>query len=300
MDLSRRYTWRSTKKEAEILAQAFEGVVCIDSAGCSVKGRDLFYLKIGKGSRNLFLVGVHHGREYIGAAYLMQEVRHLISRMFREDTSHIFEKFTFFIMPMANPDGAQISITKGRLQGRKIKKMQLIHSGYDTWKANANGVDLNRNYPRFFEEKYSSVTEPASEMYKGEYAASEPEVRSIIKLCRENDFEAAITFHAKGEEIYYGDDSDILLAQQTYPLAKALADHTGYELMIPSKDPKIYGAGFENWFRAEFNKPCILIELAPYIGGPHPFDMNLFDEKVWSKTKDIPLIMAEYLIKNSF
>ena len=72
-----------------------------------------------------------------------------------------------------------------------------------------------------------------------------------------------------------------------YPLAKRLAEESGYRLMPPSNVKSVYGAGFENWFRAHFHKPSVLIELSPYICGSKPHDMQFFDILVWQYAKNM-------------
>lgn len=49
------------------------------------------------------------------------------------------------------------------------------------WKANARGVDLNRNYPVSYRARYQKR---GSEGYTGTHAASEPETRAILSLLR--------------------------------------------------------------------------------------------------------------------
>ena len=76
-------------------------------------------------------------------------------------------------------------------------------------------------------------------------------------------------------------------------IAKDLSSSTGYDLVPPSEDPAVYGAGFENWFRQEFEKPGFCIELTPSDGTSLPHDDADFDEIVWDDAKYITAILMQ-------
>lgn len=284
------------------LTHAYPAFFSLGIAGYSVKKRPLFYLRMGQGQRRLLLVGAHHAREYITSAYLMR---------FAEDAAqlyatrppdaeynahHIFEQVQIYLLPMLNPDGVELSIHGEQAATPEIQNMIKIHGDWAAWKANARGVDLNRQYPCFFEEKHSTVLSPASEMYKGSAPATEPEVQALMALTKAVPFQLAATFHAKGEEIFYADENTPELLEASHVLATRIARETGYALAPVSADPAVYGAGFENWFRSEYMRPCLLFELTPYTGGSLPHDMLNFDTLLWEKAKNICFILAEFLL----
>ncbi len=70
-------------------------------------------------------------------------------------------------------------------------------------------------------------------------------------------------------------------------MAQRLAAVSGYALMPVSSDPGIYAAGFENWFRQEFLRPALLVELTPPIGGAVPHSDKAFFKLVWKDAKYI-------------
>ena len=122
-------------------------------------------------------------------------------------------------------------------------------------------------------------------MYKGAAPASEPEVQAMMKLCEDNDFLLAASFHTKGEVIFWADsgtEDEIPAAQQ---IAQTLSDVTGYAMNPVSEDPAVYGAGFENWFRQEYRRPAFCIELTPPNNGSALHDDEEFQTLIWDKAK---------------
>ena len=98
----------------------------IYSIGKSIKDRELYAIKIGNGSRKVFLNGCHHGMEWLTAKILIEFAKQISCEQFTMST-------TVYIVPMVNPDGVEIS------------------ASVDGWQANANGIDLNHNYDALWE-----------------------------------------------------------------------------------------------------------------------------------------------------
>lgn len=290
-----KYNYTNMAKELKSLKKKYGDLLTIESVGKSRQGRDITLVKLGTGDKKIFMVGAHHAREYISSAYLMCVLENYSSLLMDKDeqVTQMFGNVTFFIMPMMNPDGVNIAVVQR--PSSEIRSMRAVHSGYDKWKANAAGVDLNRQYPALWEEKYSAINVPASEQFKGFRPASEPEVRAVMQLCEKEKFDMAATFHSKGEEIYWADENSSHVTPVARPMALKFAEHIGYELMPISTNPSVYAAGFENWFRQEFSKPCFLFEMTPFVGGYVPHSMRKFDEYVWCKLHDLPIIMASFI-----
>ena len=253
----------------------------VSSAGRSVHGRELWYMTVGSGELTLLAVGAHHAREYITSVLLMK----LCEDLLRNYDSALMERTRVAILPMLNPDGVEICLY-GDCGNEYIASLPRLNGTYSSWKANGRGVDLNRNYPCLWEQKSVIADLPSSEMYNGPYAASAPEVRAMMALSRRLSPALALTFHAKGEEIYYADSNTLRLDADSFAYAKAISCLSGYRILPPSSDPAIYAAGFENRFRAEIGAPCILIEAGKY-DGTEPFTIERFGTEIWEKLKNI-------------
>jgi g-D-glutamyl-meso-diaminopimelate peptidase len=134
-------------------------------------------------------------------------------------------------------------------------------------------------------------------MYKGRAPATEPEVKAVMQLCKQNDFLLAASFHTKGEVIYWADSGTKDAIEAGSSIAQTLADVTGYELMPVSEDASVYGAGFENWFRQDYGRPAFCIELTPAGNGSAPHDDAQFTKIIWDKAKFICAELLEQAVK---
>ncbi len=289
------YSYSQLMRDTLRLKLKYPKLITSKNAGFSVEGRQIPILILGKGKQKIFLCGTHHAREYITSAYLMYTANifaeaYISNKKFGDyDIKNLLSLCTVYIMPMVNPDGA--GLVQGGLKAvqdaDKVSSMKMIQPSYTQWKANLNGVDLNRQYPALWEHKNVIVKSPASELYNGKEAATEPEVRAVMRVCKKNRFASAISFHTKGEVIFYADantEKDIPDAKE---FAKRIAAVSGYKLMPVSQDPGIYAAGFENWFRQEFLAPALLIELTPATGASMPHNDKDFFSIVWDRAKYI-------------
>lgn len=125
----------------------------------------------------------------------------------------LFNKVCVYIVPMLNPDGVNISqYGLKRIKSSSLKKLvkRLGRGSYSRWKANARGVDLNRNFNAGFRKNSSRGTRRGREGYSGPYALSERETKAIAKLIDETKPKAVINYHEAGRVIYYTRSSSLL------------------------------------------------------------------------------------------
>lgn len=289
------YSHSQMMRDAQALENAFPKLVVMEIAGYSVEGRELPLLRLGTGMRKVFFCGAHHARDYLTSAYLMYVINVYAlaatekKRIGRSHIQKLLSDCSMFVMPMVNPDGVALAQggLKAALDPMRIAGMLHVRPEYETWIANINGVDLGRQYPALWEQKYTVITEPASELYNGEAPASEPEVRAVMQVCRNNVFLAALSFYTKGETIEYADMSTQAQIPEALPLAENIAVATGYTLLPVADNPGIYAASFESWFRQEYLRPGLHIKLSPCVGGAMPHNERGFYPLVWEKTKTL-------------
>lgn len=289
------YSYSQMLRDILKMKSEYKKMIKVKNAGYSEEGRQLPVIILGTGKTKIFLCGAHHAREYITSPYLMYIVDTFVQAAMqgkgfgKYDIRRLLTKCTLHVMPMVNPDGARL--VQGGLRAvqnpQKVASMKMVMPTYPEWKANVNGVDLNRQYPALWEKKNVIVNEPASELFNGYESASEPEVKAVMDYCRKNAFSVSVSFHTKGEIIYWADSSTKRSIPSARSFAERIADVSGYELMPTSQDPGIYAAGFENWFRKEFLKPGLLVELTPSLGGTMPHNDKYFFSLVWDKAKYI-------------
>ncbi len=292
VDPNQTYCYDQMKQDAGKLKEMYPDLIDIGSIGKSVEGRDLLLIKFGKGDKRIVLAGAHHAREYITSTFLMETIDEY-ARAYETtgtygefDIRALLDEATIYAVPMVNPDGVNLVQNGIDLvaEPEKVRSMRMIKSSYSEWKANINGVDLNRQYPCLWSEK-EGPSGPSSENYMGKEPATEPEVIAMMNLCNENEFLLAASFHTKGEVIYWADSGTEAAIPADNTIAQTLADVTGYNLKPITQDPADYAAGFENWFRQEFLHPAFCIELTPVGGGSAPHDDSEFSSLVWDKAK---------------
>jgi len=299
------YTWDQMMDEAQKLREAYPELITLSSAGMSVEGRDLLVISLGTGDRKILLCGSHHAREYISSSFLTKMVETYAEKASKGqllggyDPGELLNRVTLVVVPMVNPDGVNLVNNGLKTADRReeVEAMAMVGSGYRAWKANINGVDLNRQYPACWEEKFDDVGRPASENYKGTASATEPEVQAMMTLSHSYEFVLSASFHTKGEVIYWADSGTVNEISGAKAIARRIGKLTGYDLMPVSEKPSVYGAGFENWFRQEFLRPSFCIELTPSNGTDEPHDDTKFDVLVWKKARYIGLLLADEALK---
>ena len=301
VDPYQAYDYDDMQEDILELTQMYPQDIEVSSIGNSVEGRDLMLIKMGSGQKKILLIGSHHAREYITSSYLMNTVdKYLFAAGNGQsidgyDIERLLEQVTVYVVPMLNPDGVNLVINGiGSVRDQQaVEAMAMLKDTYAEWKANINGVDLNRQYPCHWEEKKQSTQVPSSEMFKGFSAASEPEVKAMMQLCENNEFALAASFHSKGEIVYWADSGTVDSVSSAEDITDAVCGVSGYKKMEVSQDPAVYGAGFENWFRQQYSRPGLCIELTPGGGGSLPHDDSQFDELVWNKAKLIAAVLME-------
>ena len=233
------------------------------SAGYSESGRELLTLTLGTGKEKALVIGGIHAREHITTKYLLKVIEDYCSAYYSASgyfgNYNIYEllnKYTVYIIPCVNPDGLEI------IRSRQPVKSGVRVSKLDEYKANANGVDLNRNFPLAWEKIDNGVTSPADYYFKGYQSGSEAESKALISLCQSNDFKFMLSIHIKGNCIFWGDNHNTQNNALYRAFATDIATPCGLYLPEPTKKAKDYGGGFENWFRHTYSRPGVCIELS--------------------------------------
>lgn len=125
----------------------FPKMVQIYSIGQSVEGRELWVAKVSNNvyenkilKPNVKLVANMHGNEAIGRELILQLLVYLVNSYPRNSrVKYLLDNTYIHLMPSMNPDGFEVASEGDCSRG----------SG----RVNANGFDLNRNFPDFFAAK---------------------------------------------------------------------------------------------------------------------------------------------------
>lgn len=271
-------------------------------------GRGVYDIILGNpnGNKQILILGAMHAREYITTQIVMRQLCDAIdvlngvvetSSYSGINKKYLLENVTIHFIPMNNPDG--VSISQFGLAGIRNtdlrQKISAMYSGdYAQWKANAVGVDLNRNFEADWQE-FGGSRYPAAERYKGAYPGSEPETAALIELTERFHIQRAISYHTCGALIYwyYKQQGDVLAESQRF--AQRISAETGYPL--DNDYTAVDAAGYKDWAVYRMGIPAITIETGAENGRSiiNPVPISRFSD-IWERNKNIVYATAYDLL----
>lgn len=158
------------------------------------------------------------------------------------------DKYDWYILPLANPDGYIYSMTTERFW-RKNRRNNPGSSCY--------GVDLNRNWG-FEWGGQGASTNPCSNTYRGRSAFSEPEAEGIRAFVRaKSKWHSYLTFHSYGQYILgvWGytrsrapNYSDMKNAGDAYNDGLIAVNSKSYLVGQSGRDLSVAAGGSDDWF----------------------------------------------------
>jgi g-D-glutamyl-meso-diaminopimelate peptidase len=252
--------------------------ISVRSIGCSVLGKPIHEIKIGKGTKKIHMNASFHANEWITTMILMRLIStYLFSfkagfpiRGF--DTKDLFRNIELSVVPMVNPDGVDLVLNGPPPKYREeIIKINQNSNDFIHWKANIRGVDLNKQFPANWGTALESAVpqEPSSRDFPGNAPLTEPEAIAMANLVKNNDFDLILAFHTQGEEFYWGYEG--FEPPESAVMAMELERASGY------KGIQYIGShgGYKDWFIKEFRRPGFTIELGK---GINPLPLSQFNK----------------------
>lgn len=205
-NLGAYYTHVEMEAGLDSLAQAYPALTHIDTLGTTYQGIYLRAIKISDNADvdedepEVFLMGCHHARELMSVEVPMRLAKYLLANYGTDPVvTNLVNTREVWIAPMINIDGHYW--------------VQLNHSGSSVnwWRKNRRvngdgsfGVDLNRNYSyKWGYDNIGSSPTPASDVYRGSAAFSEPETQAVRNFCALHHFTLSISYHSYGDLILY-------------------------------------------------------------------------------------------------
>lgn len=88
----------------------------ITSAGKSVLGKDIPYVRVGRGQKEVFYSAAYHANEWITSILLLEFLYEYCNAIQNNSTiwnfsaRRLFESCSLYIMPIVNPDGVGFKI----------------------------------------------------------------------------------------------------------------------------------------------------------------------------------------------
>ncbi|HEY3310152.1 MAG TPA: M14 family zinc carboxypeptidase [Anaerolineales bacterium] len=215
--------------------------------GYSIEKRPQQVFRFGNGPSNkLILAGIHGGWEYNTVQLADQLIAYL-----NEHPERIPAGTSLYILRDANPDGSARAIG---LDGHN----------------NANGVDLNHNWPYQWKTEWSrDVCWNKAPATGGAYGGSELEVQNLIAFIDRLKPQALISYHSAALGIFPGGRPPFA---PSINLANAVAAVTNYPYP-PINTGCDYSGNLTDWAANTRAIPAIDIELTDHINTD--FDQNL-------------------------
>ena len=210
--------------------------------------------------KHALMQGAMHAREHFTAWLLMAIMDSTLAAGLLDD--HV----CYHIIPMSNPDGVILSQTQVLNDNQMQIYLRDLAYGYVSlgqseyarqWKANALGVDLNRNFPAGWENK-AEHPEPSISRYRGESPLCAAESKALADYTLSRQFDTTFSFHSHGSVLYYAYGSKQPVNDLSYSLALAVQKQTGY---TPVGYDGTTGAGYKDWVMDALGIPSLTVEI---------------------------------------
>ena len=249
------------------------------------------YIFVGQKNGNYMIVqGAMHAREHITALLVVCLAKHLVKN------SQLPLNGGIYFVPMTNPDGVRLCQEGVGWVRDKQRKSNLlkINNGADftLWKANADGVDLNVNFDACWGEGAQNGYFRSSSNYVGRAPFSAAETRALAEFTRRIKPLVTLSYHCKGEEIYweFGQTSHRRYRDKRY--ANAIARYTGYKLVT------LQGSvgGYKDWCVDKLHIPAYTIEVGSD-SFEHPFPYNQLSTIV-KQNLDLPRRLLNTVVRD--
>lgn len=256
------------------------------SAGRSIMGRDLIYMEIGEGNREVFFNASHHANEWITTPVVLKFAEDYArayaygASIYNTDAAKLYGEKKLYIMPLVNPDGVDL-VNEAVTDPYFVNLTRSISDDYpqipypNGWKANIAGTDLNLNYPAGWlkarENKFNlGFISPAPRDYVGDTPLSAVESRAVYDFTLNHNFVLTVSYHTQGNVIYwkYADFEP----ERSREIADALAAASGYALSLTPAESAY--AGYKDWFISYYNLPGYTVEVGR---GTNPLPISQFD-----------------------
>lgn len=296
-----RYSYEQMMRGLMAMEQDFKGRIRTRVLELSSDGRAIVEARLGKENAEHHVL-VHagiHGREYLNSALLVRLMADWLAD--GEEFKYLAEAVCVHVLPMVNPDGCSVSqeglkgirtpALREELQQcyvREAGNKSTLAGYFSTWKANARGVDINRNFPSGW-DSYRGPDLPGAEGFKGRAPGCEAETRALLKVVREYPLDCGISYHSSGNLIYwdYGTVGRVREAERC--LALSLAKDTGYELRSTVED-ELDGAGLSDYLMRECGIPGVTVETGT---APCPLPAQEFPE-IYAHSRGVLRAAAEF------
>ncbi len=250
--------------KVSLFYQAFKGEKAI--IGYSAYGLPIYSVTVKKSDYPVMIVqSAMHAREHITA---------LLTIKLAQDFLDYAKDGTVHFIPLVNPDG--------------VCHCQSFNPLY---KANGRGVDLNVNFPAGWGKGEFNKNVAGASDYVGEQPLSEKESLALYNFTLSVKPNLTLSYHAKGEEIYWEFGQKGYVRMRDRFIANAVADATGYKLKLTPNS----SGGYKDWCVQQLKIPSLTIE----VGSDeleHPIGEENLDS-IYQKNKNVLSVLSRTLLE---
>lgn len=252
------YTYDRMVYDAQVLSIYYPDVISLSFEGQTALGRQILIMKLGNPGAPVQIL-VHasiHAREYYVTPLVMK-----MAEYYAANEKELLQSVCFTIVPMANPDGVSIA-QFGASAASDINYQTFINylGHFGMWKANANGVDINRNFPTGWGNAKTKSDVNSYAYYGGTEPSTEVETLVLENLLLENNFNAYIAYHMRGNVIYFYApmcSPEIFAASKL--IATTIHNTNGYRIIVDA-DEETPNGSFADFAQIVCNVPGCTIE----------------------------------------
>lgn len=300
VDTNINYTYEILESDLYALKARYP-FINIGTAGKSVLGRELYYIKLGTGPNEVFYNGSHHSLEWITSPLLMKFSENIIKAYTENrsikgyNISDIWSRSSIYIIPMVNPDGVDLVLNGLKRSNPYYNDLIQWNRGStdfsSDWQANNRGVDINHNYDAGWQlskdaEASYGVYGPGPTRYSGPSPVSEPETKAVVDFTKSHNFRLVLAYHSQGEVIYWQYDG--LTPPESRTIGNEFSRVSGYTLEETTGITSY--SGYKDWFIQEYRRPGFTIEVGR---GVNPLPISQFDT-IYNDNEEL-LILASVI-----
>lgn len=302
--------------DLQYFKKIYKDIIDINVIGKSLDNREIHEVILGEGNseKHVLIHAGIHGREYLTSLLVMKQIEYYLNNYENGEYCGIkykdlFNSIAFHLIPMVNPDG--ITISQIGIKGIRSEELKDsiyecyyndLNSRYTSdrfknylkkWKANARGVDLNRNFDAAWNEIKQSK-KCSFQNYKGKFCNSEPESKALVNLVDKYNFIYTVSYHSSGNLIYW-DYKGSLVKNECSELADLIACVTGYtKEKSDSEYSEVVPGGFKDWASSKPNNPIPSITIEVGLG-TCPLKISEF-KYIWNANYKVLAAIA-YMLK---
>ncbi|MGN0165238.1 MAG: M14 family zinc carboxypeptidase [Lachnospiraceae bacterium] len=309
------YSYEDMCADLNDIKEQYPDAVQLNAIGLTEDNRTVFEIVLGnpEAEHCILVTAGMEACEYMTSLFTMKLVEyyaHYAGEGLYQGYSYkeLFENCSIHIIPMLNPDGVTISQYFPEAVNNSIV-VDNINSWFERdqsnggtslsldnyvlfYYANAEGVDITRNFPYHWDEVVGSSA-PSSVGYKGISAGCASETENVIWLIDRINPDVVINFRTSGDEITY----DYGLTDEVYSKSYRYADLMS-KIFVYTRDDSCFGKSYygslEGYAACIKEIPAMRIKIG---SGDAPLSLNEYSS-IWNSGRESLAALMVEIINN--